>query len=314
MKDRTKLKSALLVMLAGILWGSTGVFVRPLEGKGLGSTDIVFLKLLITAIIMAAVLLIKDRKLFRIRLKDLWCFVGTGIFSIVFFSVCYYKTIAVSSMSISAILLYTAPAFVILLSALLFKERLTKRRILALALAFTGLVFVTGVLGGGDRLTFGVLLTGLGSGLGYGLYSIFGRYALERGYDPLTINFYTFLLAAISSGLISSPGRVLAMMTGSAGNLALSVAFAVIVSVMPFLVYTIGLKNLENGQAAIIASIEPVVATLLGIIFFREKMTVSILTGSVLVLAGILVSNLPARNAVQLNDDQKRTTDNGREQ
>ena len=58
-------------MLAGILWGSTGVFVRPLEGKGLGSTDIVFLKLLITAIIMAAVLLIKDRKLFRIRLKDL---------------------------------------------------------------------------------------------------------------------------------------------------------------------------------------------------------------------------------------------------
>jgi len=299
MKDGIKLKSALLVLLAGVLWGSTGLFVRPLRERGLTSTDIVFLKLILTAVIMAVVLLIKDRKLFRIRLKDLWCFVGTGIFSIVFFSVCYYKAIETTTLSVAAILLYTSPAFVMLLSAVLFKERLTTRKIVALALALAGLVFVTGVIGGGGKLTLGVILTGLGSGLGYGLYSIFGRYALERGYDPFTINFYTFLLAAVSSGFLASPARVAEMATSSAGNMLFSLAFAVIVSVLPFLVYTIGLRNLENGQAAIIASIEPVVATLLGAVFLHEKLTSGVLLGAALILGGIVVSNLQGKHSVR---------------
>ena len=293
------MKSALLVMLAGVLWGSTGLFVRPLSEMGLTSTDIVFLKLLLTAVIVAVILLVKDRKLFRIRLKDLWCFVGTGIISIVLFSVCYYNTIAKTSMAVAAILLYTSPAFIILLSAPLFKEKLTGRKITALALVFAGLVFVTGVLGGGGRLTLGVILSGLGSGLFYGLYSIFGRYALEKGYDPFTINFYTFLLAAVSSGFIGSPANVLSVMTASAGNMLFGVAFAVVISLVPFLVYTIGLRNLENGQAAIIASIEPVVAALLGVIVMGEKMTTSVLIGTILVLAGIVVSNIGPKKSLE---------------
>ena len=293
------MKSALLVMLAGVLWGSTGLFVRPLSEMGLTSTDMVFLKLFLTAVIVAVILLVKDRKLFRIRLKDLWCFVGTGIISIVLFSVCYYNTIAKTSMAVAAILLYTSPAFIILLSAPLFKEKLTGRKITALALVFAGLVFVTGVLGGGGRLTLGVILSGLGSGLFYGLYSIFGRYALEKGYDPFTINFYTFLLAAVSSGFIGSPANVLSVMTASACNMLFGVAFAVVISLVPFLVYTIGLRNLENGQAAIIASIEPVVAALLGVIVMGEKMTTSVLIGTILVLAGIVVSNLGPKKSLE---------------
>ena len=293
------MKSALLVMLAGVLWGSTGLFVRPLSEMGLTSTDMVFLKLFLTAVIVAVILLVKDRKLFRIRLKDLWCFVGTGIISIVLFSVCYYNTIAKTSMAVAAILLYTSPAFIILLSAPLFKEKLTGRKITALALVFAGLVFVTGVLGGGGRLTFGVILSGLGSGLFYGLYSIFGRYALEKGYDPFTINFYTFLLAAVSSGFIGSPANVLSVMTASAGNMLFGVVFAVVISLVPFLLYTIGLRNLENGQAAIIASIEPVVAALLGVIVMGEKMTTSVLIGTILVLAGIVVSNLGPKKSLE---------------
>ena len=85
------------------------------------------------------------RELLRIRLRDLWCFLGTGIGSIVFFNYCYFKTISLTSMSVAAVLLYTAPAIVMVLSRILFGERFTVRKVTALVMTFVGCIFVTGI-------------------------------------------------------------------------------------------------------------------------------------------------------------------------
>lgn len=178
------------------------------------------------------------------------------------------------------------------ISAFCFKERLTKLKVLALILSFTGLIFVTGVLGGGERLTVKTLFIGLGAGLGYALYSIFGRYALERGYNSYTISFYTFLFATAATMFFASPLEVASVVTSSSGSVVLAIIFVLISTVVPYLVYTIGLKSVENGQASIIASIEPVIATLNGIIWFSEKMTIGVVIGIILVLSGIVISNI----------------------
>ncbi len=284
--------SKLLIMLAGILWGCMGLFVRPFNDKGLNSWDIVFLRAMLTTVFMALILVIKDKSLFKIKMKDIWCFLGTGLLSIVFFNLCYFKEITITSLSVAAILLYTAPAFVMVISAFCFKERLTKLKVLALILSFTGLIFVTGVLGGGERLTVKTLFIGLGAGLGYALYSIFGRYALERGYNSYTISFYTFLFATAATMFFASPLEVASVVTSSLGSVILAIIFVLISTVVPYLVYTIGLKSVENGQASIIASIEPVIATLNGIIWFSEKMTSGVVIGIILVLSGIVISNI----------------------
>ncbi len=233
----------------------------------------------------------RDKKLFRIKWKDIWCFLGTGLLSIVFFNLCYFTEITITSLSVAAILLYTAPAFVMVISAFCFKEKLTGRKLVALFLSFLGLVFVTGVIGGTDRLTGKAVLIGLGAGLGYALYSIFGRYALERGYESSTISFYTFLFASFGAVLFAKPQKVWNVVTLSGSGIALAVTFVLVSTVLPYLVYTIGLKKVENGQASIIASIEPVVATLNGILWFGESMTWSVAVGVLLVLAGIVLSS-----------------------
>ncbi len=290
--------SKLLIMLAGILWGCMGLFVRPFNDKGLNSWDIVFLRAMLTTVFMALILVIKDKSLFKIKMKDIWCFLGTGLLSIVFFNLCYFKEITITSLSVAAILLYTAPAFVMVISAFCFKERLTKLKVLALILSFTGLIFVTGVLGGGERLTVKTLFIGLGAGLGYALYSIFGRYALERGYNSYTISFYTFLFALIATMFFASPLEVASVVTSSSGSVILAIIFVLISTVVPYLVYTIGLKSVENGQASIIASIEPVIATLNGIIWFSEKMTIGVVIGIILVLSGIVISNIKMKDTI----------------
>ena len=80
------------ILLAGILWGCMGLFVRPLDGKGLSSWDIVFIRALGTAVLLGLYILVTDRKRFRIRLKDIWCFLGSGLLSIVFFVSAQRKT------------------------------------------------------------------------------------------------------------------------------------------------------------------------------------------------------------------------------
>lgn len=101
-----------MVIQAGIFWGSMGIFVRKFEECGLGSLDIVAIRAITTMCILFLFLLFYNRSLLRIKLRDLWCFLGTGLLSIVFFNYCYFRAITMTSLSVAAVLLYTAPAFV----------------------------------------------------------------------------------------------------------------------------------------------------------------------------------------------------------
>ena len=132
-------KSALCVLLAGTLWGSMGLFVRKLNAVGLYALDIVQLRIAISLVLVGLYLLIFARDKLRVRLRDLWCFAGTGIVSLLLFSWCYFSGMQEASLSVMAVLLYTSPAFIMLLSVLLFREKLTRQKLLALVLTFTGL-------------------------------------------------------------------------------------------------------------------------------------------------------------------------------
>lgn len=281
--------SSILILIAGVLWGSMGLFVRTLNGEGLASMEIVGLRATVTAAALFLFLLVFDRKLLKIRWKDIWCFFGTGICSIVFFNYCYFKAITMTSLSVAAILLYTAPAIVMVLSYFLFGEKLTKRKLLALMMTFVGCVLVTGILTETGSVSAGGILVGLGAGLGYALYSIFSRYALAKGYASLTITFYTFLIAAIGSCFLADMGKVAQVATASAGSFIFCLAFGVLCTVLPYMTYTLGLQYVENGKASIIASVEPVTATLLGVLLFHEKLTLTGALGVVLVLAALVI-------------------------
>ena len=290
MRGKNKLATG-AVLLAGALWGSMGIFVRRYNAEGLDSLQIVAIRAVGTTLLLFLYLLATNRALLRIRLKDLWCFLGTGLCSIVFFNYCYFKTIILTDLSVAAVLLYTAPSMVMVMSAFLFKEQFNRKKGLALLLAFAGCVFVTGIIGSQVTLSVAGIITGLGSGLGYALYSIFSRYALERSYSSLTISFYTFLIAAIGVLPFAGGNEVAGIVFNSLGNVLFTVAFALISTVLPYFVYTWGLQYVENGTASILASVEPVVATIIGVVLFGEQLSGMELIGIVLVLASIVICN-----------------------
>ena len=288
--------SAGLVLLSGCTWGCMGLMVRPLNAYGLNSIDISFIRAVITLIAITVWLLIFDREAFKIKLRDIWCFIGTGALSIAFFNYCYFKTIVLTSLSVAAVLLYTAPAFVMIMSAILFKERLGKKKLIALLLAFVGCCLVSGVVGGDAKLTLPGLLVGIGAGFGYALYSIFSRYAINKGYGSMTITLYTFLTCTITTAYLADLGRVTEVMTADLGLLVKTILLVLLVTLIPYLAYTKGLDGLENGTASVIASVEPVMATVLGVVVYHEVPDLWMVIGIVLVLGSIGLVNAKTKS------------------
>lgn len=277
---------------AAILWGILVIFIKNLSVAGLASMEIVTLRVYGAALVLVVGLLLYNKKLLRIRLKDAWCFVGTGVVSIVFFSYCYFKNVTVSSVAVSSILMYTSPIWVTLFARVVFKEKIGKRKLIALGLAFAGCVLVSGITGGGvDRVSMEGLLLGLGSGIGYGLYSIFGRIALEKGYHPMTVSAYTFLFACLGVLPFIKPIEIWNKMNVSEGLWGWALCMVLFSTCMSFTLYTIGLKYMEAGRAAVLATLEPIVTTLVGVVVYKEMLSLVMTIGIVLVLgASIIIS------------------------
>lgn len=281
-------KSILCVLAAGMLWGCMGILVRTMNEGGFDSLEVTAFRSFVTTICMLTGMLLFNRKELKIRLKDLWCFAGTGICSITFFNVCYFSCMKYTTLSVAAILLYTAPSFVIVMSAFLFKEKMTVRKTVALVLAFAGCVFVSGGFTGAGIGPAG-LLTGLGAGIGYALYSIFGKYALQKGYSSYTITTYTFLFALLGTLPFIRIQHLSECIVDGADRLPFAAVMAVLTTVIAYLLYTYGLKGMENGKASIVASIEPVMASLIGFLLYNEAMQPMGILGMVLVLISCIL-------------------------
>ena len=269
-----------------------GIFVRHLEAYGFTAIQIVSIRLTLAALIFSILQIFIDRAGFKIALRDIPLFLGLGLGSILFFTICYFSAITIMPLSTAAILLYTSPIWIMLMAALFFHEKLNTRKLIALALAFAGCVLVSGI--SGDGITAVGLLIGLGSGLGYGLYSILGTVALRR-YSPYTVTTWTFIFAACGSWCVCRPGDMI-LKFAEAERLPMLLGFcvltALVTAVIPFLTYTLGLRTVEASKAGIIATLEPVVATIIGIVCFGEGLTILSAVGILLVLAAVVVLNV----------------------
>lgn len=286
----------ILIIIAGLFWGSMGIFVRHLNDLGFSSIQVACLRLTTAGILFALILLIKDRKGFKIALRDIPLFLALGLVSILFFTCCYFTAIRLMTMSTAAILLYTSPIWVMVLAIIFLKEKFTIQKLIALILAFAGCILVSGF---GDKVTVMGILVGLGSGLGYGLYSIFGTFALKK-YSPYTVTCYTFLIAGLGSIFVADPVDLVSKISAVENKPALFgfvLLTAVITAVIPFLLYTLGLNMTTAGKAAVLATVEPAAATLFGFFVMKETVGPVAIAGILLVFAAIIVLSLRKKEA-----------------
>lgn len=280
----------LCIIAAAILWGIISIFSAPLRLVGITPQTITAIRSIGAAAILWLIFAVKDSSFLKIDIKDVWMFVGTGVISFVFFNWCYFIALETTTTAVAVVLLYTSPIFVIFFSVILFKERLTKIKLAALILTVAGSVFVTGAAEGRLNGSLFGIICGIGSGLFYGLYSIFGKYALNK-YSPVTVTLYTFLFAAIASLFIADFSQLNILFADTKAVIC-CVLLVMISTVFSFLLYTFGLSRVESGAAAILATLEPVVGVMVGFLYFGEAPTIFKIIGIIMIIGAVLLLNI----------------------
>lgn len=278
------------ILLAGVFWGVIGLFTRCLSAGGVGSEGVLILRSGGCCVLFGLAMLLRDPKKFRIRLKDLWLFLCFGLLATFFFTFCYYRAIELADMAVGCTLMYTAPVFVMLMSLFIFREKFTLKKLAALVLAVLGCAMVSGLLSGGVEagglgITFGLL-----AGIGYALYSIFSKLLSQRGYDVFQINFYGWLFCA-AAGLLLWGTEPIAPSFRALPMGLYALGLIVISGFLPSLLYNWALGGVEASKASMMVSVEPVVASLVGVIAFGERLSLMAGLGVAAVLGAVLLVN-----------------------
>ena len=284
-----------MVLCAGILWGSIGFFVRKLNGLGVDTELTAFMRIFCAWIILIPLLmgmsLKSGRNYFKISKKGLLqCFI-MGLVTQAFFNLSYSGCINSVGVAMGSVLLYTAPIFVSILSRLLFKEEINARKGISLVINLLGcFIMVTG----GDLSVLKVsgigILLGIGAGFFYAMVTILGTFTSYE-VDPFTMVFYNFLFGWISLALISNPIPKIAAVSDLHFWL-LAFGYGLIPTVGSYLFYMNGISHdVELSRVPIIASVEPIIATIIGLLVFGENITLVNALGLVIVLFSIVLMN-----------------------
>ncbi len=280
-----KKAATILPVLAGAIWGVIGVFVRTLTAAGFDNLTLVFSRSAFATVLLFIYLFVTNRESLRIRIKDVWIFMGSGILGMLGLNVTYNVAIKTLTMSLAAVLLSLSPIFVLFISAILFKEKITRSKVLCMLMAIFGCFLASGVIEGGASVSMLGAFFGISSAFFYGLYSIFSKLATDREYGTFTIVFYSVLFVTIVTLPLSNLATIGSYVAAAPfTHMIIMIAHAMMASIIPYILYSFALIYVDAGKVSILAAgSEPTSATIFGLIFFSEAL-------SVLKVAGLIVT------------------------
>ncbi len=275
------------IILAGILWGTSALFVNWLSPCGLDSIQMAFVRALVSALAMCLYALFFDRSLFKATRSQLFMYAISGV--VIFLTgACYFGSILESSVSTAVVLMYIAPVIVMVYSVLFLGEKLTKIKLISLVGMLMGCALVSGIIGGFNFKPLGILL-GIMSGFAYAAYNISTKIEMQHKCNPASASMYCFIFMTVVSAFFARPAEVAAIAVSEPSSALLMVGCGLFTCVFPYFLYTLALKNIPAGTASSLSIVEPMSATILSVVFLDEKLDLFSACGIVLILGAVFL-------------------------
>ena len=282
-----KKKEFAFIIVAGLMWGSSCLFIHALSPLGFSAGQMVSARGVVSFVAMALYALLFNRKSFRIKLSDLPLFCGMGVllFATAYF---YYLGMQRTSPSTAAVLMYMAPVYVLIFSVIFFHERFTPAKGISIFVMLVGCALVSGVVGGLAFDLVGMLFSFL-SGVAYAAYSLLAKLLAQKKTSTVSLSIYSYLSMAIVSLFFAKPAQMAGLIAKEpAKSIPLLVGIGLVTFVIPYFLYTVSFRRLPAGTVSALAVVEPLAATLYSIFFLGERLTVASGIGVFLILGAIV--------------------------
>ena len=281
----------ILPLLAGMMFGSGGVFVRTLMANGIDSTTLLFLRFSIAILPILIAILVTDRNLFKIYLKDIPLFLVCAM-CIVGLNLCYNESMGSIPLSLAAVLLSLAPIYVLVIAYFAFREKITNKKLICMALAIFGCILMTGVLETDlSNLPVYGIIAGIGAGLFWAVYIMASKKSIENGKHTFTILIYSIVFISIGLIPFTNFGQITHFISL---NPVLVIVFLIMHSTLsfalPYIFSTLSLNYIDSGISSIMLSgTEPFAALIFGLVFYSEVPTFMMSCGFILTIIAMMV-------------------------
>ncbi len=283
-----KKKAFFMIILAGLLWGTSGIFVHFLAPYGFSSIQMTFFRSIVSIVLIGLYGLAKDRAIFKVNPKELLLFFCSGL-SFFGTATCYYFSMQATSVSTAVVLMYLAPVIVLGYSVAFLGETMTTVKSVAIVSMLIGCGLVSGIIGGLRFDAFGIAM-GFLSGLSYGAYNIFTKIQMRQGSKPLSASFYSFVFAALIAFCFCRPETIPSFVQKDVCvTICLIIGMGILTSVLPYVFYTTAMKHIPAGEAAALGIVEPMAATVYSVLLFSEKLSVFSVVGIVMILISVFL-------------------------
>ncbi|MEM4436517.1 MAG: EamA family transporter, partial [Thermosphaera sp.] len=281
MNDGRVTSSVLYVLMAGFLWGTTGVVARLGFQLGVLPELLLFYRLMLTLPFYIFVLYSNDFQRDKIVKVAM-----IGFFLLGPFHISYYYAVERVGVSTAAILLYTHPVVAAFFSWLILKERLSKINLLFLASSVTGAILICAEGFVSEPQGF---VWGLSSSLFFALYIVFSKKLMNEGVKPIETGMggSAWALPFITIFCLLN-GRCDFSRIMEARVFIISFYLAFFVTVLAYYLYMLGLKIIKTSWAVIASTIEPLTATILSRIIYSEELTLIKGLGGFFILTGVV--------------------------
>lgn len=274
----------LLVAVAAIAWGTVGSVFKVLSADMAPDPLVVgAIRMLVAAPLLLGMARARDG---AIRLRG-WAFVPAGL-CMAAFQYCYFSAVPLAGVAATALLaICSAPVIITVLARLFLNEPLTPARLLSLALGLSGaaLLGTDSGLAVGAGFALGAALA-LGAGASYAIYAVLTKHSLG-GIPPLTLAGLTFGVSALAlAPTLTQTGEVGTLIGRGWPEL---LYLGVVPTALAYALYTTGLRRAPATAVAVVGLLEPLTATLLGVLVFQERLALGGTIGVVLLLSAVLL-------------------------
>lgn len=273
------------------MFGSSGIFVRTLTQNGIDATTLLFLRFSIAIIPILIAIILTDKKLFKIKLTDIPLFLICAI-CIIGLNLCYNESINTIPLSLAAVLLSLSPIFVLIFAYILFREKITYKKLVCMILAIFGCLLMTGVLeeSMSSILLFGIIL-GIGAGLFWAVYLMASKKSIEMGNHTYTILIYSVIFISIALIPFTNFNQITEFVSiDPTPTIIFLIMHSTFSFALPYIFSTLSLKYMDSGVSSILLSgAEPVAALIFGLLIYSEIPTMLMFCGFIITIIAMMM-------------------------
>ncbi|SHI06658.1 DMT family transporter [Desulfosporosinus lacus] len=279
-------------MFSGIFWGTNGTFCTLLSDLGLGAQSIAILAPAYNLIFFSTMLLITNKPGFKIKPK-LLVFILLGGMTSAISNTSFVKSVSYFPVGIVSTLIFCNVFVIMIISRIVFKHRITTRKIGAAIITVFGVCLVLDVFSQGFHLNYYGLFWILMTILSWSIMMTLEKYLLEEGVDENAVLMYIALFAVIILSFSTSPVTVVSSIVQISSKthgyaLLVILGFGLIPQIGCYSFYIKGLKYIEPSYMQIFYSLDPVMASILGYFVFNQTLNFSNMAGMCIILGVVI--------------------------